>query len=711
MNRRRIFIIATLLILIIPLSVFAQEYVRVVDGELSSLRLFDPNGRAIDLEDFDLDSIQLGTIIVTGDSPLLLETSRGDINLHGDSILILDELTSWDTTLLLIDGAISAKTTSGELSIITPATLYELSSPGEVYVVSTATDERAVSFDVPLKATNLITYKATTIDPNYELELATPRLQTRKLASYEVDRRRIAKPVIEEAPLSVVVVEEEPAIRIPQPPEMVYWTIELGYVEEEPVVEEEVILPVEEEIILPVEEELLLPPPPVALEPVIERTEPAPVVVAPPVVQTGSLRVSQSNTKENKGSYGLEAGYTLTFPLEGDSFWPNHRLEVKPFVTYNSFALRLKAQVETTNFTSFDTNFLDIDTSALGIASYIFGIIDYLKFGYSSSPFYLLIEEGGYPGTQLAPFIAPMFPSGKMAAYNSITIGGLRLNTSFDDLRFTNLLNDQGSQLGSTVLEYTLGGSYPMSIALGTLAFFEPDSSDMNIDLFPLLEFTFPIINTRLTKFSALLLASGYLPVYPEVKVEEFFDLNTTYFFPNHQLGVGLMVDHEPFNAQIMASLAGGKNHLMHFNSIAEAYEGLDHDGLVDLYASGTYKSNKLAISLILNVPFTSDFTIATVTGKSRSADFSQLGFTYSGDVFTFGLGASQVGLIDAIKEVAGGAELLSLFVSPWTSSFVEASYTYKMFTFGARLNLPIDLHGQRPTVDVGVKVRLEGTF
>lgn len=706
MNRRRTFIIATLLTLIIPLSVFAQEYVRVVDGELSSLRLFEPNGNPIALEDLDLDSIQLGTIIVTGDSPLLLETSRGDINLHGDSILILDELTSWDTTLLLIDGAISAKTTSGELSIITPATLYELSSPGEVYVVSTATDERAVSFDVPLKATNLITYKATTIDPNYELELATPRLQTRKLASYEVERRRIAKPVIEEEPVVVVVeaAEEEPAIQVPQPPEMVYWTIEFEYVEEEPVVEEEVGLPVEEE--------LLLPPSPIALEPVIERTEPAPAVVAPPVVQTGSLRVSQSNTKENKGSYGLEAGYTLTFPLEGDSFWPNHRLEVKPFVTYNSFALRLKAQVETTSFTTFETNFLDIDTSGLGIASYIFGIVDHLKFGYSTSPFYLVIEEGGYPGTQLAPFIAPTFPSGKMAAYNSISIGGLRVTTSFDDLRFTNLLNDQGSQLGSTVLEYTFGGSYPMSIALGTLAIFEPDaSSDMNIDLFPLLEFTFPIINTRLTKLSALLLASGQLPVYPEVKVEEFFDLNTTYFFPNYQLGVGLMVDHEPFNAQIMASLAGGKNHLMLFNSIAEAREGLDHNGLVDLYASGTWKSNKLAMSLILNVPLASDFTIATVNGETRSADFSQVGFTYDGDIFTFGLGASQVGLIDAIKDVAGGSEIMSLFVSPWTSSFVEASYTYKMFTFGARLNLPIDLHGQRPTVDVGVKVRLEGTF
>ena len=110
-----------------------------------------------------------------------------------------------------------------------------------------------------------------------------------------------------------------------------------------------------------------------------------------------------------------------------------------------------------------------------------------------------------------------------------------------------------------------------MGIALGTLAILDSQSSRIfKAELYPVLELSFPIINTRLTQFSALLLASGYLP-FTRVKFEEFFDMNSTYFFPNHQLGVGLTVNHKPFNGQIIASLARGKNHLLFFNDVTEA--------------------------------------------------------------------------------------------------------------------------------------------
>jgi hypothetical protein len=674
MKRLETFILIILLTLIAPLNIFGQEYVSVIEGDLASLRLYEPNGKPIAIGTIDINDLQLGTILVSGDKPILLETSRGDIKLFPDSILILDDVRATSTSLLLIDGSVTAKTTQGALSIITPATLYELDRAGEVHITSTQKEERVRSFDVSVRATNLITHKTTTIGVLEELDLSDPKLEKQSLDSAEAAVGRIVRPV-----------------RIPaKPGGAIRWMTEFEFVEE-----------LEEPV-------RALPAKPVVLPPHVEALP----VAKEPVTKTRTiLRDSAPASVPSKGAYGIEAGYTLTFPLKSTSHVPSHRLEVKPFISYNSLALRLKAYVETDSFTSFDTNFLTIDTSALGVASYLFGIVDYVKIGYSTSPFYLLIEEGGYPGTQLAPFIAPTFPSGKMALYNTISIGGFKLTTSFDDLRFTNIIDDSGSQLGSTVLEYTFGGSYPLRIALGTLAIFESQSSLISkTDLFPLLELSFPIINTRLTQFSAILLASSYLPVYPSVKVEEFFDMNSTYFFPNHQLGIGLTVNHEPFNAQIMASLAGGKNHLLLFNDIAEAHDQIDHNGLIDVYASGTWKSKNITANAILNVPFTKEFGLATVKGKTQSADFSQIGFTYTGDVFHLSLGASRVGFLRTLKSAIYGGSIKPLFYGEWASSFLEAAYTYKIFTFTGRLNVPITLN-QKPSVDIGVKVRFDGIF
>jgi len=678
MKRLETCILVILLTLVAPLSIFGQEYMNVIEGDLASLRLYEPNGAPIPIKTAAANGLRLGTILVSGDKAVLLRTGRGDIKLFPNSILILDDVSATSTSLLLIDGSVTVKTAQGALSVITPATLYELDRPGEVHVTSTETEERARAFDVSVRATSLITHKTTTVNALEELELSDPTPAKRTLDPMEAASVRIVKQVA----------------RVPARPGAIRWTMGPEYVEEVKELKDP---------------KQALPARPVVLPPHVEAL---PVVKETAAKPQATLRDSSPAPVQAKGTYGIEAGYTLTFPIKDTTYWPSHRLEVKPFVSYNSLALRLKASVATDSFTSYDTNFLTVDPSALGIASFIFGIVDHVKVGYSTSPFYLLIEEGGYPGTQLAPFIASTFPSGKMALYNSISIGGFKLTTSFDDLRFANIINDSGSQLGSTVLEYTFGGSYPLGIALGTLAIFDSQNSLVSkADLFPLLELSFPIINTRLTQFSALLLASGYLPVYPVVKVEEFFDMNTTYFFPNHQLGVGLTVHHEPFNAQVMASLAGGKNHLLLFTDIAEAHDQIEHNGLIDIYASGTWKSRNLSVSMILNVPFTQEFALATVKGETQSADFSQIGLTYTGDVFFLSLGASRVGFINTMKNAINGGSFMPLFYSAWASSFLEAAYTYKYFTFTSRLNVPIALNNRKPSVDIGVKIRFDGTF
>ena len=131
MKRLETCILIILLTLIVPLSIFGQEYVSVIEGDIASLRLYEPNGKPIAIEAIDINNLQLGTILVSGDKPILLETSRGDMKLSPDSILILDDVRATSTSLLLIDGSVTAKTTQGALSIITPATLYELDRAGK----------------------------------------------------------------------------------------------------------------------------------------------------------------------------------------------------------------------------------------------------------------------------------------------------------------------------------------------------------------------------------------------------------------------------------------------------------------------------------------------------------------------------------------------------------------------------------------------------
>ncbi|NLZ77663.1 MAG: hypothetical protein GX911_06820 [Spirochaetales bacterium] len=681
MKRRTTLILVLLLALAMPSGIFAKEYVSVIEGDLASLRLYEPTGTPIALETIDVDDLRLGTILVTGGDAVVLETSRGDIKLFPDSILILDEVSARSTTLLLIDGAVTARTAQGILSIITPATLYELDRSGEVHIVSTRTEERVQAYDVSVRATNLITHRTTTIDPLQELELSDPTLTKRPLAATDAVEERIVPP-----------------IRVPDRPGAIHWTTDPQFVEEvEEIRELARTLPPRPQVL----------PAKVEAVPVAKEKE-----VVPVTPRTTTLRDSAPAPVQSKGSYGVEASYALTFPIKSASYWPNHRLEVKPFISYNSLALRLRILVETDSFTSLDTNFLDLDPTALGVASFLFGIVDQVKIGYSTSPFHLVVEQGGSPGARLSPFIASTCSPDKLALYNTISIGGFRLTTGFDDLRFTNIITDSGSQLGSTVLEYTLGGSYPLRIALGTLAIFESqDSLIAKTDLFPLLELSFPIINTRRTRFSALLLASGYLPVHPKVKIEEFFDMNSTYFFPNHQLGIGLTVDHGPLSAQMMGSLAGGKNHLLLFNDIAEAHERIEHDGLVDLYASGTWKSRHFTANLVVNVPFTREFALARVKGETQSADFGRIDFTYTGNAFNLALGASRVGFLSTLKNAFQGGPLKPLLYGAWASSFLEASYTYRIFTFTGRLDVPIALNDRRPSFALGVKVRFDGGF
>jgi hypothetical protein len=114
---------------------------------------------------------------------------------------------------------------------------------------------------------------------------------------------------------------------------------------------------------------------------------------------------------------------------------------------------------------------------------------------------------------------------------NQSRLGGWRLTTTVDDLYLTELLAGR-HQFGSSLLEFIVPGDYPLGIAVGALA--KVDRTPATIDLYPLLSFSFPIINSRTTNLNALVIANSYLPTYPNLDFDSLVDTSVATLFPNH---------------------------------------------------------------------------------------------------------------------------------------------------------------------------------
>lgn len=802
-------------------NLYADDSVFIGDGDIGALKLYDSQGNRLDATSENASQIGEGWILHNPDTPILIITPRGTINVYEGSLLITGNLTSKAADLYLVSGKATFNTTDmegGELTVSTPVSRHRLQGDGEMLVISTNDEESVTSFSGTVESYNALTGFTRTIRPfdklfmqeqsarprqievGYYLTYATypdmmlarqvvqelstpiiaptpglPKARTTEMVvelpvMQEVKRTPIAaavssltiteqKPFIPEkvqvisvqvqkvaipekvkritstilkAPSSRIIVTVRPmvpevprvltsstTVQIPAPLKLLTnraeeVAVEVLSVPEEPITETVPVIEMVEA--LPSVEESQ---PAIVVEPAMETPTPPAEQISSPTSATPatslstaapSLLSSSSGADRQQLSFGLVADYRFQFDGTNSNAM-SHRITVKPFFTKGPFSLSLQSYLETQDFSSFSTNTMPFPTSTLAKISYAFSYIDQLRIGYSTSAFYLALDHNRSLVSDMASFTAPQFTeSGKLVLQSQIKAGPFTLISAFDDLYLTNLLNNR-SQFASTFLQFTPSSGYPLTIALGSLAEVQ-NTPSWSVDLYPLLSFRFPIINTRTTRFSAILQAHGYLPIYPTIDTDQFIDTSLATFFPNYSLGAGFSVKRNNFSAKLLASLNQGKNHNLLVNDFAYTTIDTSYASAFDILFDIRYEGSRFETKVVWNVPLTGSFAIASLT-SGQNADYSQLSMGLRSKKMTFGFGLSKLGLLDTLQAVINGTDTIAALIGgTYAASYLYASYEFGMFSLMAKAAYPASSTAFTiPVVSLNAKIKLSKTL
>lgn len=820
MSRVRKRVCLALVVALMMFSIAAEDSVFIGDGDIGGIRMYDSQGVALDATVEVASNIGEGWIIHNPDSPILIITPKGSINLYEDSILITGDLISNNPSLYLVKGKATFNTydmEGGTLSVSTPVSLFKLKGDGEMFVITDDVEESVTvfqgvgtSYNSITRATRTITAfqklgmqeslaKPKPIASGYYLTYATyPDLMLAKQLISDMATAKIeipsvpkfssvllkpqqapppaiqkgvtimpakapsfasietAEPAIPPKPYSITVTSEPVKVpAIPQsltssllsPPKNRIVVTVKPMAPEVPsvaniVIEVESIAVVEPALIPVVTSDVLVEPSeavgdaealpevtepagveaaakPEATEPVVtetvpERTEPVAVAepekpapgeeTAPKQEKTqGVLSTQEEDIKE--GSVGIQASYSFLFDGT-DSDKMLHTLALKPYFTYKSVALTLQSSVSTEDFSTFTSNVTPVPTGNLEMLSYGFKFISSARIGYISSPFFLALDNNQYHSALTRQYFAPRFgDSAKLGLYNRIEIGSFSTTLYFDDLYLTNLLaSPSKSQFSSFALGYAKQDGYRFSVSLGTLAKIEY-SPTRTVNLYPNVNFSFPLIDVRTTQLALLVAASGYLPAYPTFDSSQFIDTSLTSLFPNYQVGAGLTLNQGPFSAKLMGSFRKGENRNLLTSDLAYAYDTAN--SVFDILAETGFAGEHFTANLTVNLPFASDLSLASETGATNKADFSQITLAYMQKAFTFSLGLQQVGIGETFTGIVDGSkDVLALFGGARATSFLSVGYTTGGLTIKAKASYPAD-----PTVYTTPKITITASY
>lgn len=788
---KRVCLALVAMLVLFPIA--AEDSVFIGDGDIGGIRLFDSQGTRLESTAEVASNIGQGWIIHNPDTPILIITPKGSINLYEDSILITGDLISRNPSLYLVKGKATFTTydmEGGTLSVATPVSLFKLTGDGEMFVITDDNEESVTSFSGEVTSFNSIT-KATKHIASFQKLLMQESLATAKQipAGYYLTYAtypdlmlakqlisEMAKPVIAPTPRAPKVssvllrpakpstpatpgviimpstaptftsVEEkmltlppEPSylsvrtepVKVPQAPttltstwipkpkarivvtvrpmapqmpttptSKVVATAELA-IQEEPTLLPEATPSVYEEPQVTIDraevavQEQVVESAPIAIEePVTVESETMATQEQAPTVAEEKIPLKEKpqgilSTVEQKtkpGSFGLEAAYSFVFDgTDNDSM--SHALSLKPYFTYKNVSLILQASVTTEDFSTYSSNVTDIPTGTLPLISYGFGFIDTLRIGYSSSPFFLALDKSHHQSSLLDLFYAPAFgESNKLSLYNKIEVGDFSSTIYFDDLYLTRLLANK-SQYGSFALTYAKSEGYRFAFSLGALAKITPS---WTVDLYPNINFLFPIIDVRTTQLNALVMASGYLPTYPTVDFSQFVDATLSSFFPNYLLSGGLSLKQGPFFAKILASISDGENRNLLISDLSYAFD-TSYSSSFDILAQATYEGEHFKADLLLNLPF--DNNLRIVTGNlPYKADFSQLTLSYKQKGVTISLGLQEMGVSETLTGILDGSKAITtLFGGQTATSFLSVAYSTGDLTLKVKADYPPD--------------------
>lgn len=811
-------------------NLYADDSVFIGDGDISALKLYDSQGNRLDATSENASKIGEGWIIQNPDTPILIITPRGTINVYEGSLLVTGNLTSKQSDIYLVSGKATFNTydmNSGVLTVSTPVSRHRLEGDGEMLVITSENEESVTAFTGTVSSYNSLTGFTRTIRPFDKLFMQEQSARPQQIeigyyltyATYPdmmLARQivqELSKPIIAPVPLSAKaksspLVIEQPQVEMPVVAPLAEPVSSLTVALQKPFIPEQVQvisvdvqkIPVPEKVrtitssilkapssriivtVRPMVPEIpstvqasiavQVPSIPSQLtvvsekdqvvivqqtsetqmldttilieekkseelaeaiigvqasdeqylqltydvkqenveqekqeEPVIE----TPVTTTAPASITSSSLISSSDASRLQGSFGVTADYRFQFDGT-NSNTQNHRLTIKPFYTKGPFSISLQSYVQTEDFTALTSNATPFPISTLGRIGYIFSYFDQLRIGYSTSGFYLALDHNRSIVSDMTSFTAPQFgESSKLVLQSQIKTGPFTLITAFDDLYFTNLLANR-AQFGSSILQYTSNG-YPLSIAVGALAKVENNPS-WTVNLYPLLSFRFPVINTRTTQFSAIMQAHGYLPVYPAIDTDQFIDTSLATFFPNYSLGVGFAVKRNQFTAKILASVNDGKNHTMLVNDFAYTAMDTSYSSAFEILTDIRYTGAKFETKAVWNVPFTGSFAIAKLS-TGHNADYSQLSLGFKIDKLTFGLGLANLGLLETLQDVfSGSLALTDLFGGTYATSYLYAGYDFGTFSLSARAAYPASPAAYTiPVVSLSARIKLSKAF
>ena len=149
-------------------NLYADDSVFIGDGDISALKLYDSQGNRLDATSENASKIGEGWIIQNPDTPILIITPRGTINVYEGSLLVTGNLTSKQSDIYLVSGKATFNTydmNSGVLTVSTPVSRHRLEGDGEMLVITSENEESVTAFTGTVSSYNSLTGFTRTIRP------------------------------------------------------------------------------------------------------------------------------------------------------------------------------------------------------------------------------------------------------------------------------------------------------------------------------------------------------------------------------------------------------------------------------------------------------------------------------------------------------------------------------------------------------------------
>lgn len=484
-----------------------------------------------------------------------------------------------------------------------------------------------------------------------------------------------------------------------------------------------------------IEEPMVIHEAPVATKPAEER------VVAPAPTQTEDDKltvrqpsglISGAAPEQAKLDGGVALSYSLHYDGSSAStdVQPLSTIAVKPYFSYNTFKLGLQATLSTTGSLKWEDlgGTVKFDASSpLKLASSLTSFIDYFRFGTVSGKVYFNADTTSpisFGVNSMMGGINHRFDKTPMLGfYNQVNTSWYGHQIYFDDLYLDGLIKNN-RQSGGVRFYFTPTQAYPFSIGLSSLVVLSKPSATLIVDLYPSLDFVFPLINNRKLRMNLNVGGALYLQAYPDFKASDIYDKNAGTFmgrFPNLLASVGL--DAAFGGAKLGATVAFNKGKVVSnlINNTSYSGKPMTAENVLDVMLNGSYSVNGFQIAGAWNLPFklSGTFGLAPLVGDSngRKADIASLELGYTGSTWSFGTGIQHIDVIGTYKALFTGngsaSSKIGAFLNPeYTNVYAYAAYDAGAVRLDMKLSTAKATQGQTnigiaPVLDIGMAMRL----